>query len=87
MKVDTKRFSGRQLNRLWGVGANHALYHREGSWYNNLRSFPGALFDPNGYVVFETELAYKNSPYVRITQETNVRNGISSLPGYVRMIV
>lgn len=78
--------SGRKLNELWGVGAKHALYHREGSWYNNLERFPGALFDPNGYVVFATEQAYKNSPHLRITQETNVANGIASIPGYVRMV-
>lgn len=78
--------SGRKLNELWGVGAKHALYHREGSWYNNLERFPGALFDPNGYVVFATEQAYKNSRHLRITQETNVTNGIASIPGYVRMV-
>ena len=77
--------SGRKLNELWGVGAKHALYHREGSWYNNLERFPGALFDPNGYVVFATEQAYKNSRHLRIAQETNVTNGIASIPGYVRM--
>ena len=82
----TKQLSGRKLNELWGVGAKHALYHREGSWYNNLERFPGALFDPNGYVLFATEQAYKNSRHLRITQETNVTNGISSIPGYVRMV-
>ena len=81
-----KTLSGRKLNELWGVGAKHALYHREGSWYNNLERFPGALFDPNGYVVFATEQAYKNSRHVRIAQETNVPNGISSIPGYVRKV-
>lgn len=79
------RFSGKALNRLWQVGARHALYHREGTWYNNLQAFPGALFDPDGYVVFETASAYLNSPHIRVTQETNIRNGISSLPGYRRM--
>jgi len=81
-----KQLSGRKLNELWSVGAKHALYHREGSWYNNLERFPGALFDPSGYVLFPTEQAYKNSRHLRITQETNVTNGISSIPGYVRMV-
>ena len=86
-RAPTQRLlSGRQLNLLWGVGAKHALYHREGTWYNNLERFPGALFDPNGYVLFPTEQAYRNSPYVRITQETNVVNGISSIPGYIRKV-
>jgi len=81
----SKQLSGRKLNEQWGVGAKHALYHREGTWYNNLERFPGALFDPNGYVIFATEQAYKNSRHLRIGQETNVTNGISSMPGYVRM--
>jgi hypothetical protein len=81
-----KQLSGRKLNELWGVGAKHALYHREGTWYNNLERFPGALFDPNGYVLFATEQAYKSARQLRIGQETNVTNGISSMPGYVRMV-
>jgi hypothetical protein len=72
------------LNTRWGVGAKHALYHREGRWYNNLRSFPGALFDPHGFIVFETEEQYRTSKDVVITQETNIAIGISSLPRYVR---
>jgi len=80
------RLSGRSLNELWGVGARHALYHRDGMWYNNLARFPGALFDPNGYVVFATEQAYRSSRHLRIAQETNVANGISSIPEYVRMV-
>lgn len=82
----SQQLSGRKLNELWSVGAKHALYHREGTWYNNLSRFPGALFDQNGYVVFATEQAYKNSRHLRIMQETNVTNGISSIPGYVRMV-
>jgi hypothetical protein len=83
--AQSERLSGRKLNEAWSVGAKHALYHREGCWYNNLDRFPGALFDPNGYVVFATENAYRNSRHLRITQETNVTNGIASIPGYVRM--
>lgn len=80
--IGKRALSGRELNKRWKVGAKHALYHREGSWYNNLRRFPGALFDPEGYVFFETERAYRDSLYVRVTQETNVRGGISSMPEY-----
>lgn len=76
--------TGRQLNEEWGVGALHALFHRDGTWFNNLEQFPGALFDPEGYVLFWTEEEYRNSPYVKVGQETNVPRGISSMPGYVR---
>ena len=79
------KLSGKKLNELWNVGAKHALYHREGSWYNNLEAFPGALFDPNGYVLFQTEEHFRNSRHLKITQETNVPSGISAIPGYTRM--
>jgi hypothetical protein len=79
------RLSGRDLNRLWGVGAQHALYHQDGKWYENLERFPGALFDPNGYVVFNTENDYRTSPYLHIGVKTNVPLGIASIPGYVRV--
>lgn len=77
--------SGRLLSRKWGVAVRHALYHKDGHWYNNLERFPGALFDPNGYVVFNTEQEYRKCPYLSIGKETNVPRGISYLPGYKRM--
>ena len=76
--------SGRQLNREWGVNARHALYHVDGNFYERLESFPGALFDPNGYVLFETEDDYLNSPYLRHSTKTHVDGGISQMPNYVR---
>jgi hypothetical protein len=81
-----RSLSGKLLNMSWNVGAKHALYHRGGTWYNNLSRFPGALFDPSGYVVFATEESYRNSPYLRVTQETNVPGTISSMPTYVKMV-
>ncbi len=76
--------TGRQLNKEWGVGARHALFHKDGTWYNNLERFPGALFDPEGYILFKTEEDYIKSPYVSVGKETNIPKGISSIPGYVR---
>jgi 5-methylcytosine-specific restriction protein A len=76
--------SGRSLNREWGVGAEHALYHKDGTFFNELIYFPGALFDANGYVRFDTEDDYWRSPELHHGQRLNVPDGISSLPGYVR---
>jgi 5-methylcytosine-specific restriction protein A len=76
--------TGKQLNDEWKVGARHALFSRDGRWYENLERFPGALFDALGFVLFKTEKDYRNSPRVRIGQKTNVSGGISRLPGYVR---
>lgn len=75
---------GQLLNDEWKVGARHALYHKDGHWYNNLQEFPGALFDPDGCIIFETEEEYRNSSYLNIGQQTNVPKGISSIPGYIR---
>lgn len=77
--------SGKILNAEWSIGALHALYHREGTWFNVLEQFPGALCDPNGYILFATKNEYENSPHLKIGQRTNVPQGISSLDGYVRM--
>ena len=77
--------NGRTLNRRWGVNAEHALYHTGGTWYHQLTRFPGALFDPNGYVLFETEDDFRGCPHLNIVQDVHAPNGISSIPGYVRV--
>jgi hypothetical protein len=76
---------GRRLNELWKVGARHALYHKDGDYYNHLTRFPGALFDPRGYVVFKTQKDYENSPHLNHGVQLHVHGGISSIPGYVRV--
>jgi hypothetical protein len=78
-----KKLNGRYLNDLWKVGARHALYNKEGIWFNNLERFPGALFDPEGYVLFKTRDEYRQCSYLNIGKETNVPKGIHSIPGYV----
>ena len=83
--ISGRRLNGRLLNKVWKVGARHALYHKDGHWYNNLQYFPGAYFDPNGYVIFKTEKDYTSCQYLKIGKETNVPKGISSIPGYVRI--
>ena len=79
------RLTGKILSRQWNVKARHFLYPRDGTFYENLRHFPGALFDPNGYVLFKTENEYRSSPYLTIGQKLNVRGGIASIPGYRKM--
>src|SRR5262245_44278469 len=77
--------SGRRLNQLWAVNAKHALYHRRGLWYEQLEEFPGALFDEEGYVLFASEEAFTQCPYLRITKKVWVPKGLSSIPSYRRM--
>jgi hypothetical protein len=83
--VSEPKIQGHYLNDLWGVRVRQARYGRKGEWYGRLTDFPGALFDPNGYVRFETEEDYRNCPYLQIRKEVNVPNGISSIPGYVKV--
>jgi 5-methylcytosine-specific restriction protein A len=77
--------TGKSLNDLWNVGAKHALYREDGKWYHHLEGFPGALFDSNGYVVFQTEQDYRDNPYLQLKQDLHIIGGISSLPGYIRI--
>ena len=77
---------GAQLNSQWNVGAQHALYRANGTWCHWLQRFPGALFDANGYVRFETEDDLLGCSGVRVGERANwlnVPDGIASLPGYV----
>lgn len=85
VNIKHRQITGKRLNELWHVGAVHALYHQEGTFYENLRAFPGVLFDYNGYVVFKTQHDYNTCRYLDIQQKLNVHQGISSIPGYKRM--
>jgi hypothetical protein len=84
----TEKVTGRTLSEKWNVQVSHALYRENGMWYHMLKRFPGALFDQNGYVRFETEQDFLNRVGIDANLETNqvhVQNGISKITGYVRM--
>ena len=76
---------GRIRNEEWGIGAAQTFYHRDGTWFNRLQPFPGALCDPSGYVRFETEAEYLSCLYLDVRVQTNAHEGISRIPQYVRM--
>jgi hypothetical protein len=76
---------GALLNQRWRIGARHALYHKDGTWYHQLRHFPGALCDPNGYVLFKTQADFRACPHLSIDQDVNVVGHISDIPSYVRV--
>lgn len=82
MSKTSSRTTARKLQKEWGVEARHALYHHDGSWYHRLEDFPAALFDPNGYVRFETKAAYLNAPQLQHGAHLHVDGGICGLPGY-----
>ena len=71
--------------KRWNLHVKHALYRKTGDWYHQLERFPGALLDEEGYVVFETEQAYRSCPQLRIRKDVGVPNGIVTIPGYTRV--
>lgn len=85
MPHEQRNLTGKLLNDLWNVGAKHALYRKDGKWYHKLTEFPGALFDANGYIVFKSEKDYRENDHLQIKQDLHIANGISSIPGYIRI--
>ena len=86
-KAALNRDKAARLNEAWKVGAAQARYSDDGHWYAVLSRFPAALFDANGYVVFDTQDQYRNSPYLKIGKQISVpKPGISAIPDYVRVI-
>ena len=81
------RITAKKLIKKWGIPAEHGLYRETGDWYNILRRFPGVLCDINGYILFQNKKEYIDHPDIIIKEEHNhtiVKNGISSISGYVR---
>ena len=72
--------NGKLLNEQWRVGARHALYEENGKFYMPLERFPGAYFDANGYVLFETRARYENCAALNIGVRVNVDVPFGSHP-------
>ena len=78
--------SGARLQKDWQIPAKQARYHKDGVWFMPLEKFPGALCDPDGYVVFATQREYDTSQHLSIGNRVNVKAGVSRIPGYVRVL-
>lgn len=74
---------GKLLNEILNIGAKHSLYREDGAWYHHLTSFPGVLFDRNGYLIFNSESDYLSHPNLQRGEDLHITNGISSIVGYV----
>lgn len=77
---------GEPINQLLNLGAVHALFFKDSSWYHELNEFSGVLIDPNGYIIFESRADYLNYPgldFGPAANQVHIRpSGISSLPTY-----
>ena len=76
---------GRDLSRKYGVYAKQSRYRETGDFYECLTQFPGALWDTDGYVLFETKEHYSRSPYLQIGIKLHVPGGIAAMPSYTRV--
>ncbi len=77
-----RRVTGDALNRAHGLGARHALYHKDGTFYERLTAFPGVLCDARGYVSFETRDQFESDPRLEIGQKVNIPRSLSSHPRF-----
>ena len=73
-KATLNRDKAVRLNEAWGVGAAQVRYSDDGHWYATLAQFPAALFDANGYVLFESGKA-KQSRFCAEGGRAVVRRG------------
>jgi hypothetical protein len=80
-----QRVYGRVLSHKYSIGAKQSRYRETGDFYECLTKFPGALWDPDGYVMFETKEHYDRSPYLQIGVKLHVPGGIAAMPSYVRI--
>lgn len=83
--MEDSRITGKKLNEIWGVNAEHALYREDGKWYHHLTKFPGALFDKDGYVIFNNEDEYINCGHLQHGKDIHVPKGIAKIPGYIKI--
>jgi hypothetical protein len=82
MPTHPRSNSGRQLQREWNIPAQHVLYHHKGEWFHLLERFPGALCDPDGYVLFDTEEDFRRCPQLKIGKHVKAPQGLKSIRGY-----
>lgn len=78
--------SGENLKKQWKIQAVQVRYHKDGTFYMPLDRFPAALCDPKGYILFNTQIDYERCSYLEIGSRVNARNGISKIPGYVKVV-
>lgn len=76
--------SGRRINARYKLGAKHALYHIDGTFFEKLERFPGFLADAHGYVWYPTEEDFVSDSHLDIQDKVNVRGKLAHHPQYKR---
>jgi hypothetical protein len=79
-----KRITGDFLNRRYKLGARHALYHKDGKFYERLTDFPGVLCDSRGFVRYSSLQEFERDSRINIGVKVNVPGSLSGHPRYER---
>ena len=74
-----------ELSRAFGLDVVQSRYSDWGNFYGLVQSYPCALWDRLGYVIFNNEDELKITG-VSVAKRINVPKGISSLNGYEQVI-
>ncbi|RTL88140.1 MAG: hypothetical protein EKK29_06100 [Hyphomicrobiales bacterium] len=93
-KSSGRSLTGKKLAELYGIEVKQALYSKgfkgNRGWYHTLDTFPAALMDPRGYILFPAKSDYdkfiedgqtKGLLSARVNQ-LSIKSGISSFPQY-----
>ena len=79
-----RRVTGDALNRQHRLRARHALYHKDGMFYERLTAFPGVLCDPSGYVRYDSEQSFLSDRRLHVGQKVNIPATLAAHPRYKR---
>lgn len=76
--------TGKQLNKIWNVGAKQSYYSERGNWFTVPTKFPAALFDSEGFFFIQSRELMEKCPFMNVGKTLNVDCGISNIPGYIK---
>ena len=74
-----------ELSKAFGLNVVQSRYSDWGNFYGLVQSYPCALWDQSGYIIFNNEDELK-IPRISVTKRINVPKGISLLNNYKRVI-
>ncbi|MGH8525795.1 MAG: hypothetical protein ACREXY_16800, partial [Gammaproteobacteria bacterium] len=60
--------------------------HRDGTFWERLDMFPGALADPDGYVQYDSGGQFETDANLKIGQKVNMHEGLKRHPRYTLFV-
>lgn len=74
-----------ELSKLFGLEVVQSRYSDWGNFYGLVQSYPCALWDRSGYIIFKNENELK-IPGISVSKKINIPKRISLLNGYKKVI-